>query len=312
MPLARESRGTLLVLSAAAIWGSSFVVIKVGLEGAPPVTSAFLRFAVAGLASGLILRRLGPVPMAVLKDPLVLALAGANAVGFVLQYLGLAHTNSAVAALLANTGVVVVAALSSVYLHERIRGPTAAAVVLAFAGGSLLATRGDLSTVGGMEFQGAILIAVASVLWSVYVVLNKITLERTAHSEEEIAWAVLALTALLTLPAAIAMEGVPSLNYSWQAWASIVYAALACSSLSYVIYMKGLRRLSATAAAVLTVSEVLVAFILTAVVYGLVVQGAAALGAGLVLVGIVLASRWGQPSGLPPATPPKAGGPPSP
>ncbi len=298
--MARETRATLLVLSAAAIWGSSFVVIKLGLEGAPPVTSTFLRFALAGLASGLVLRRLGRLRWGVLRDPLVLGLSVANAVGFVLQYLGLAGTNSAVAALLANLGVVVVAALSAVYLHEKVRAVTAAAVVLAFAGGSLLATRGDLSNVGGTEFQAAVLIAVASVIWSVYVVLNKVTLERTRHSEEEIAWAVLALTALWTLPAALLAEGAPSLNYTPQTWASILYAALACSSLSYVVYMKGLRRLSATAAAVLTVSEVLVAFVLTALVYGYVVQGAAALGAVMVLVGIVLASRFGGGGGTVP------------
>ncbi len=291
--MARETRATLLVLSAAAIWGSSFVVIKLGLEGAPPVTSSLLRFAVAGLASGLVLRRAGPLGTAVLRDPLVVVLAFANAVGFVLQYLGLAQTNSAVAALLANLGVVVVAALSALYLHEKIRAPTAAAVALAFAGGSLLATRGDLSNIGGTEFRAAVMIAVASVIWSVYVVLNKLTLERTRHSEEAIAWAVLALTALMTLPAALAMEGPPSLAYSPETWASILYAALACSSLSYVLYMKGLRRLSATGAAVLTVSEVLVAFVLTALVYGYVVQGAAAVGAAMVLVGIVLASRFG-------------------
>ena len=301
--MGREAKGTLLVLSAAAIWGSSFVVIKLGLEGAPPVTSSLLRFALAALASGLVLRRLGPLSRAALTDPLVVGLALLNAVGFVLQYLGLAQTNSAVAALLANIGVVVVAALSAVYLHERIGAKTAAAVVLAFAGGSLLATRGDLSNLGGTEFQAALMIAVASVLWSVYVVLNKLTLQRTPHSEEEIAWAVLALTALLTLPPALLWEGFPSLAYSPQTWASILYAALACSSLSYVIYMKGLRRLSATAAAVLTVSEVLVAFVLTALVYGYVVQGAAALGAAMVLVGIVLASGAAASPGGPSSTP---------
>lgn len=305
--LERRLEGVSYVLAAAAIWGSSFVAIKLGLEGAPPVTSSLLRFAVAAAASTVVLRALGPLRASVLKDPLVIAISLANAVGFVFQYLGIAGTNSAVAALLANIGVVVVALLSSVVLRERLSARTALAVTLAFAGGSILATRGDLSTLGGAEFRAAVLISIASVIWSVYVVLNKVALDRARHTEAEIAWAIFALTTLITLPFALALEGVPRLAYPAVAWGAILYTGVVCSSLSYVIYMKGLKRLTATATAVLTVAEILVAFALTAVVFGYVVTGVAALGAALVVVGIVLASlREGNATGDEGAGPPQA------
>jgi drug/metabolite transporter (DMT)-like permease len=287
----RRLRATVLVLGAAALWGSSFVVIKLGLEGAPPVTLSLLRFAVAAVVSLGVLRLAGPLKLRAIKDPLVVAIGLTNAAGFVFQYMGLADTNSAAASLLANLGVVVVAALSALYLHEKISSKVAAAVILTFAGGSLLATRGDLSTLGSGEFRGAVLIGIGSVIWSLFVVLNKVALERRVHTESEITWATLAITAAATLPVAVALEGVPTLAYSAVAWGAILYTAILCSSVAYVIYMVGLRELPATSTAILTVAEVLVAFVLTAIVFGTVLTGVAALGAGLVLVGILLASR---------------------
>jgi drug/metabolite transporter (DMT)-like permease len=288
--LERRTRATLLVLAAAAVWGSSFVVIKVGISGAPPVTLSLLRFVVATAASLAIVRFSGPIRLAALKDPLVVTIGVANAAAYILQYLGLATTDSAAASLLANIGVVVVAALAALYLHEKVSRVTAVAVVLTFAGGSLLATRGDLSTVGSDAFRGAVLVGASSVIWSVFVVLNKAALARGPHTEGEITWAVLALTALLSAPAAVALEGVPTFAYSAAAWGAVLYTGVLCSSVAYVIYMAGLRELPATSTAVLTVAEVLVAVGLTAVVFGTVLTGVAAVGAALVLAGIALAT----------------------
>ena len=275
------------------MWGSSFVVIKVGLEAAPaapPVTLSMLRFVVATVVSLVIVRAAGKLRFAALKDPLVIGIGFTNAVGFIFQYLGLATTNSAVAAVLANIGVVVVAALSALYLHEKISRRTAVAVIFTFAGGSLLATGGDLSNVGGAEFAGALLIGLGSVVWSVFVVMNKVALERGPHTESEITWATLAITVAATLPVAFALEGLPTLAYSALTWGAVLYTGIFCSSIAYVIYMMGLKELPATSTAILIVAEVLVAFALTAIVFGTVLTGVAAIGAALVLGGIALAT----------------------
>src|SRR6267378_673941 len=168
--MASRARHLALIGVAASIWGSSFVAIKLGLEGAPPVALLFLRFVVAAAASTILLRALGPLRLSVARHPLVLGLALTNAVGFVFQYLGLVETNSAVAALLANIGVVVVALLSVRLLGERISAMLAVAVALTFVGGSVLATKGDLAVLATPEFRGAVYIAIASVIWSAFVV----------------------------------------------------------------------------------------------------------------------------------------------
>jgi drug/metabolite transporter (DMT)-like permease len=293
----RRVRAAALVLTAAAIWGSSFVVIKLGLgdpggavAAAPPVTSSLLRFAIAAIASTAILRAEGPLRPGALRDPLVVAIALSNAVGYALQYMGLVQTNPAVASLLANIAVVVTVLLSAAVLHERISARTALAVTLAFAGGSVLATRGDLNSVGTPEFAAAAMIAVASLFWSVYVVLNKMALERGKYSESELTWAIFVLTALATVPIAFALEGPPTFQYSPVAWASILYNGILCSSVAFVIYMVGLRELTAISTAVLTVAEILVAFMLTFIVFGVGMNGITAVGAALVVGGILLTS----------------------
>lgn len=288
----RRKRAIALVLAAAALWGSSFVVIKLATDsGAPPVTLAFLRFVVAAAASLVVVRASGPVKLAGFKDPLVLGIGLMNTAGFVFQYVGIAGTNSAAAALLANIGVVVVAVLSSFYLNEKISARTAVAVILTFAGASLLATRGEASSFQTSEFQAAVLIGIGSVIWSVFVVMNKVALQRGKHTESDLSFVTLVITAIAMLPLTLALEGVPTFAYAAVAWGAILYTGILCSSVAYVIYMVGLKELPATSTAVLTVAEVLVAFGLTAAVFGTVLTGVAAVGAGLVLGGIALASR---------------------
>jgi drug/metabolite transporter (DMT)-like permease len=296
-----------LVLAAATIWGSSFVVIKLGLDAAPPATSAWLRFAIAAAASTAVAPLVGGLRPAVLKHPLVLAISAVNAVGFLFQYLGLAETNSAVAALLANMGVVVVALLAVRWLGERPTAMLLIAVGCAFAGGTLLATRGDPAALSTPGFRGALLVAVASFVWSLFVVLGKVALDRKVATEAELSWAVLVLSALFLAPAALSLEGAPDLAaLPAGAWGAALYTGVVCSSLSFVLYLRGLSRLSATATAVLTVGEILVAFALTAVVFGYVVSGVEAVGAGLVLGAISLASL-SRPAARPAPPPPPAG-----
>jgi len=299
------------VLTAAAIWGSSFVAIKLGLDAAPPATSAWLRFLVAGVVSTAGVAVLGRLRLPLLKEPIILAIAAVNAGGFLLQYIGLADTNSAVAALLANIGVVVVAILAVRWLGERMTAGLLAAVGLAFLGGTLLATRGDLATLATPGFRGALFVAAASFVWSLFVVLGKLAMARGVATESEISWAVLALSAVMLLPPAVAIDGVPALaSLPAEAWWAALYNGVLCSSVAYVIYMRGLRELSATATAVLTVAEILVAFALTAAVFGYVVAGMEAVGAALVVAAILIASL-ASPQGEG-AAPPVSGGEPEP
>jgi DME family drug/metabolite transporter len=214
---------------------------------------------------------------------------------------GLADTNSAVAALLANLGVVVVAGLSPKVLGEKVTSRVAVAVALTFVGGTLLATRGDLATLSSPEFRAAAAIAVGSMIWSVFVVLNKLALDRGVGTDAELSWGVLVLTAVWLVPAVFLIDGQPRIIDPALAWGTAFYTGVLCSSVSYVIYMAGLRRLGATVAAVVTVAEIVVAFVLTVVVYGSVLSGVAAAGALLVVAGIVLAglqqSRWPKGEG---------------
>jgi drug/metabolite transporter (DMT)-like permease len=297
---ARRFTSASYVLVAAAVWGSSFVVIKLGLEAAPPVTSAWLRFAIAGAVSTAGAAAFGGLRLSLLKHPLILGIAAVNAAGYLLQYIGLVDTNSAVAALLANIGVVVVAVLAVRWLGERVTAGLLAAVGMAFAGGTLIATRGDLATLAAPEFRGALFVAGASFVWSLFVVLGKVALNRQVGTAAEISWAVLALSAVMLFPPALLLEGLPQLgSYPAEAWWAALYTGVVCSSLSYVIYMRGLGGLTATATAVLTLGEILVAFAMTAVVFNYVVTGWEAVGAGLVVAGIVFASVSSPARGAP-------------
>jgi len=255
---------------------------------------------VAGLVSTLLLFARRRMRWGVFRHPTVIVLSLLNAGGFLLQYWGLNETNSAAASILANVGVILVAILAVAWLGEKMTARLAAAVFLAFLGSVLLVTRGNLSSLAAPEVRGPLMVAVASFLWSLFVVINKDALSKNIATGEEISWAVLALSGIFLLPAAVVVDGAPTFSYSGEGWAVALYTGIFCSSLSYIIYMRGLSGLPATVASVIIVAEVLVAFVLTAVVFSYIVGGWEAVGGALVLVGIVLASlasRKGAPEG---------------
>ena len=129
-----------LLLAAAIIWGSAFSVVKNTLDSVPPSMMIALRFGIAALISGVILRKhlRGLTRGQVLMGLLVGVLTG---LAYIVQTIGLQDTTAGKNAFLTTIYVLLVPFGSAVLFHEKLGARRYVAAVLTLVCGVLYAAQ---------------------------------------------------------------------------------------------------------------------------------------------------------------------------
>src|SRR3954471_15948838 len=151
-------RDALLALAVVAIWGTNFVVIKVGLRELPPYLFATLRFLFCAIPLVAFLRR-----PAVRWRWLVAygVLLGAGQFGL-LFYAMRADISPGLASLVIQTQVFFTIALSVALFRERMSAATIVGCAVAVAGLALIAFHVDAS----VTHAGVVMVLAAAICWA--------------------------------------------------------------------------------------------------------------------------------------------------
>jgi drug/metabolite transporter (DMT)-like permease len=260
---------------AAALFGTSFVVVKDALADMRPVPYLACRFLLAALVFGVLARgrtgRPGELRLAVQ--------AGVTyAVANVCQTIGLERTTPATAAFLTYLLVVAVPVLQFVLAGIRPGRTTVIAIAISVAGLALLTGGsvgigvGSLITVVGAVLFGLHIIQVGTAAAARYDVIRFNALQ-------------IAVVAAVLLPFVPFTGGVPTEASSWLV---IVYAAIVVTVLTFLPWMWAQRRLPPTRAALVLLTEPVFAAIFSYAT-GERLGTAAVIGAVLILLGAALA-----------------------
>jgi drug/metabolite transporter (DMT)-like permease len=276
------------------LWGSSFVVVKLGLRAIDPYWFVFMRFALAsGIAIGYVaaIRRLAGF-RAALRHPLVIWLGVTNAVGFVMQFKGQTLTTASKAALFVNSNTILVAVASWFVFRERLTRLKTAAIVSGMVGVIMVTTGGRLRLIPGAELTGDALIFGAAIIWTAFVLLNKKIVSEHIADVRVLTAAMVTVTALTALPlaAVFGKGGLPEL--SMDLWA-VAYTALFCTVLPFLLWTWGLKHISATGSCVILLVEIVFALALATAVLGEHLSAGATLGAVLIVAAVILTSLEG-------------------
>ncbi len=175
----------------------------------------------------------------------------------------------------------IIAALSAVFLGERLTRRTAVALAAGVSGTGLLVGGASLS--GGPEFfLGAALALAAGVCYAVYAVVTRHSLRGTPPLG--LAAVTFGTAAVVMSPALLLHPDVGGLLQ--HGWPLVLYLGAVPTALAYALYTTGLRTATATAASIVALFEPL-----TATVLGLVLfresLGAAGLLGVVLLIGAV-------------------------
>jgi drug/metabolite transporter (DMT)-like permease len=229
-------RNTLMLLALTAVWGASFLFIKVGVRDFSPSTLICLRcgFAVLTLLPILLVTSGAREAVAAARPRLVpLAVVGIvnTAVPFFLITWGEQYVDSGLAAIL-NASSVLFAALFALALYrdQRVTGLRLAGVLVGFAGVVLLV--GAQPGGGHRAVAGALAIVGAAVCYGWAALYTGRRLRGTPPLV--VATGSTLAATLVSLPPALLQ--LPTSMPGWKEWASVVALGVLGTGIGYLLY----------------------------------------------------------------------------
>jgi len=287
----RPAVANLLVGVLCLIWGSTWFVIKIGLQDLPPFTSAGIRFGVAAAVMALVGVVLGRREGGE-RPPLWLAVTmGVTqfSVSYGIVYWSETILPSGLVCVLWSTYPLMIAVAGHWFLEgERLDRSQAFGFLVGFGGVALLYAT-DLRALGADAVGAAAILLLSPITVTIGTVVvkrhatryNSILLNRDG----------MVIGALLLAAAALAQERDATVTWSASAIGTVAYLAIIGSVVSFGIYFWLMRFDRATRLSIVAYVTPVVALGLGAAFHGETIGPLTIVGTGLILAGVWLAGR---------------------
>ncbi len=291
---AKSRHGLLLIVLAAVLWGTVGTAVKIiyGLVETNPLSIGFFRlaFSVPVLLAacwhmlGRRMFRMTPRDLG-----LMLLMGALMALYQVCYFAAIARVGVAIAVLVTLcTAPVMVALLSALLLREQLTGAIVLALACALAGTVLLIWAGPETSGVRRDTLVGVLLALGSAFGYTMLTLCSRTLAGRYHPLQPITIG-FAAGALLLLPFALATGF--AISYPAGGWALLLYLGLVPTALAYVLFLTGIRSITATVASIATLIEPLTSTVLAWLLFGEQLGPLGVFGAALLLGAIGLLYR---------------------
>lgn len=275
---------------ACLLWGSTWMVIKVGLRGAPPLTGIAVRMTIAAAIVLAILRvRRIPLPRDQRFRRIGVFLGFFHIVlPYTLVYYGELYISSGMAAVLFAAMPLVVALMARGTLGETLTARKIIGIAAGMLGVVVIFL--DSLSVGRAEVLGTILVTVSMLAASVGSVATK----RYAYGYNPVASLLLPFSvgAAVTWVLALAVERVNPLSFDATTWATILYLAAAGSVAAFAFFFFVIQHLEVTVVSYQTFIIPIIAVILGAIFLGERISPRVGVGAAMILAGVSLATMF--------------------
>ncbi|HEX4954077.1 MAG TPA: EamA family transporter [Thermoanaerobaculia bacterium] len=279
-------------LALTLIWGTTWAVIRIGLEGLPPFAAAALRFAVAAAVLAPVVWKLRiPLGAGTGEKRLWLASTVFNFIGsYGVVYWAEQYVPSALAAVIFATFPLFVSVLAHFFLPaERLGGRQQLGVFLGFVGVVLLFSD-DLTFQGGPMLPVAAAVFLLSPFCSA---VGQILIKRWGEGVHPLSLALVpqACAALFFTATTFTVERPSEIELTVPAVLSFLYLGAFGSALAFYLYFTLLKRMPATRLALITYLNPVVAVAVGSLFMGERLGPSIFAGAAAILLGVALASR---------------------
>jgi len=238
------------IVIAAIIWGSSFPVIKYGLESISPLLFVVLRFSLAFLIFLPFQKTLKDLKYFFEKDLVIISVL--HAVAFVAQFEAQTMTSASKTALFVNTSPLFVAVIFP-FVSKKLPAPKQIwAMVIALLGVFATSTRLDFGTFSHMN-SGDGLNLLSAGCWAMIVILSERNVKK--HGEVLFVSGFCFWTVILSAPFLV-FEPV---RFELTGAGPLIFVAVFNTVVAYFLYSKGIRVVSPLSTAVVFLTEVVVA-----------------------------------------------------
>ena len=274
-------RADLLLITAAAVWGVSFVVVKEALASASPLLFLAARFTIATLVLAPLVNVRGGFSRGELRAGLILTLLLAS--GFATQAYGLQYTTPARSAFIVAMSSVLAPFIAVILLRHRTGWIVVTALLLAGLGIYFLTAPG---AGGGGLNKGDLWTLITAVVFGGHIVA--VSEFSKQYDAQRLVWLQLPGTAIGSLIVALLLE---HLRFDWSL--SLVGALLFLSVMSTAVALvwqfRAQREMSSARASLIFCFEPVFAALTSWLFWGETFSGSQAFGAVLILVGMVVA-----------------------
>jgi drug/metabolite transporter (DMT)-like permease len=284
---AADAAGLIAGLVTVVAWGSAFVGIRAAGHALSPGSIALGRLLVScAILVPIALMRREPLPAR--RDLVQVAAYGVLWLAIYSTTLNAAErtVDAGTAAMLINTGPILIGILAGLFLHEGFPRRLFAGCAVAFAGAVLIGLAGTHSGTG--SGVGILLCVVAALAYAVAVVVQKPALKRMSSFQVTWLGVVAATIACLPFAPVLATEA-PRAAASAVAWT--VYLGAVPTALGFATWSFALRRTSAGRTASLNYLIPVVAIVLGWTVLGETPPALALVGGTLCIAGVYVARR---------------------
>lgn len=294
----------LVWLILCLIWGTTWLFIKIGLGDLPPVTFAYLRFVLAVLIVGAVMRIGGLSFPRKAEHWKLLALTGVLqfSINYSLVFWSEQHISSGLAAVLQATIPVFGLFLAKFHLpEEKLTILKIAALAIGLVGVGVIFYE-QLRVESYMAFAGSLAIVIGAYAAAHASVLTKA--KGSGLGPEGLVFGQMICGLPILIIVGIVFEGNPlSFNYSFRAVISVLYLSLFGTIAAFWLYYWLLRRVESTKAMTIALVTPLIAVIFGALFLGERLRPQVMLGALLILSGVgLIVFRKRRPRRLMPGT----------
>ncbi len=287
----RNSARVLMVM-AAVIWGSTFMVGRVIVKDADPLGITFLQNSIGALILITALvwknREADSKGLEFFGHRALVVLGILNGLAYGSNYIALYYTTAINASLLVNFGVALVPVFAFLIGRESVSHRNIVALVIGIFGTVLVTTGGDLGAVVEGGFIGELLALFAGLVWALWIVLAYNAM-RQAQKPLQVAAPNAAYTAIVLGIAAFIFSNQSGIQTaSSVTWAGIIYLGVFSIGIAFLLYYEGLKHLGGTASAVYLLLQSAVAMFLSFVFLGESLTPVQLIGACMMLSAVVV------------------------
>lgn len=237
-----QFRANLAMVAVILFWGISYVSIKVTVIEIPPITMALIRFVIASLMLGIIIRRVEPQTTLAKSDLPKMVLGGIFGITiyFIFENIGVKFTTATNASLIVTIVPIIAIMLDVLFFHSRLSFMKLLGVIIAVWGAYLAVTANGKVELNSAHFLGNILMICAMLSWAFFTLINK-SLQKKYSG--------LFLTTYQTIFGTLCF--IPLSLFEYKEWklfsltalGNILFLAVFCSVAGYLLYTYALRRL---------------------------------------------------------------------
>lgn len=265
--------------TVALAWGSSYLMMKVGLTGMGPFNLIALRFGIAFLFMTIAFHKS--------YRSLTPAIFGRGVIVGIILFLlftgmvcGVNYTTASTAGFLTSTSVILVPILECILRRRAPERLVVISTILASIGLFLLTARDGFSL-----DKGAALCLMGALFYAIYIVVQ----DRIAKGEDAFLISILQLgvASLLGLLASFLFE-VPTLPQSPATWGAVVYLGLICSAYGFVVQPIAQKHAAPERIGLIFSLEPVFSALLSFLFLHEVLAGINYLGGGLIFLAVVL------------------------